>query len=105
MSFLTFLLCTLVFAAVSVVVGWAWFAFCRWNELLVARNYRVLVVVIPMTFLLAFAVNCFTQYESKPPEPFPIPRIEKKEKKETKKLKPKPAIKNTDEEAGEYLNE
>ena len=86
--FLTSIVSILVFAAGSFI-GVIWFHSCVWDELWRGRNFRILAVVLPITFFLAFAII------GDPPEPppacAPVPcqKVEapKKKAKIKKKIK------------------
>lgn len=102
MSVSDFFLCVLVFAGVSIVAGSLWFSFCRWDELLVSRNYKPLAVVIPLTFALTAAGNFwFSQKSIKTENPIPVPVVEKKEPKKATKPKRKPKPKKEENSDGD----
>lgn len=46
----------IVFIAVSVLFGSLWFAVCVWNPVWKVRDFRVLLIAIPLSFLVMYGV-------------------------------------------------
>lgn len=87
MTFITFSLCALVFVVVGFSAGGVWFLFCRWDENQNSRNYKSLVVVIPVTLLIAAFANIMTAIRENKTlaiistPVIPTPLLQNKEKK------------------------
>ena len=89
MSVWAFVLYLLIIALTGLGVGWLWFSVCGWDKLFNCRNYKPLVVVIPITFALALLFIGFPVRTETKPVVVPAPVVEKKTtKKNTKKPKP-----------------
>jgi hypothetical protein len=89
-SFWPFTLCVLIFVSTAIVVGSLWFAACRWDGLFNCRNYKPLVIVVPLTFALAFLLIGFpVRTETKTAPNTEITTPPKVEKPTKRKRKPK----------------
>lgn len=97
MNFWSIFLCVLTFFAVSLVLGWAWFSICGWDELFNCRNYKRLALVIPTSFLIVVLVVGFPTITQTKPEVVPQPTVEKKVMKKPAKKPKKPKKKETED--------
>lgn len=100
MSFWPFILCVLIIVVTALVVASLWFATCRWDGLFHCRNYKPLVIVIPITFALAFLIIGFPVTETKTVVPSPPKKMEKPTKS---RKKPKKEPVETNSESSEEI--